>query len=371
MRRWKTKYGWLALALCSLAQARTAAGQEAGAALYVRSESDDTVVIAPRARAQTPALADTKFTAVYAADIWTSASIDIRTSASRVPVTEQRDELDFSLDHDWEDVTLTAAYRFSHEPDYVSNGGSGGFSYDFAVNNSTIALGVSGSSDQVGRAGDPSFSQASSTLGGRVSFTQVLGVGTLGQVMYELSRAGGYLASPYRRVAIGEGSCTSGTGEDGLSELCVAEVVPDERLRHAAGVELRQLISDAWSFGAAYRFYTDSWGVLSHTARAELVFLADADTILAARYRFYIQGPADFYQAHYPEPAPYVTSDKELSPLSSHRAALEFDRTWRFDADRKLSTVVSLAALFYQYTDFPPLSSMNAFEFNVAMVFVP
>ena len=142
-------------------------------------------------------------------------------------------------------------------------------------------------------------------------------------------------------------------------------------LRHAAGVELRQLISDAWSFGAAYRFYTDSWGVLSHTARAELVFLADADTILAARYRFYIQGPADFYQAHYPEPAPYVTSDKELSPLSSHRAALEFDRTWRFDADRKLSTVVSLAALFYQYTDFPPLSSMNAFEFNVAMVFVP
>ncbi|HKP61502.1 MAG TPA: DUF3570 domain-containing protein [Polyangiales bacterium] len=374
MRSGKTKYARIALALCSLgclAQARAAAAQEAGAAVYVRSESDDTLVVAPRARAQTPALADTKFTAIYAADIWSSASVDIRTSASRVPVTEQRDELDFSLDHEREDLTLTAAYRFSHEPDYVSNGGSGGFSYDFASNNSTIAVGVSGSSDQVGRAGDPSFSESSSTLGGRLSFTQVLGVGTLGQATYEISRAGGYLASPYRRVAIGEGSCTSGTGEDGLSELCVVEVVPDERLRHAAALELRQLISDAWSFGAAYRFYTDSWGVLSHTARAELAFLPDADTILAARYRFYIQGPADFYQAHYAEPAKYVTSDKELSPLSSHRAAIELDRTWRFDSDRKLSTIFSAAAQFYNYSDFPPLTQMTAFEFSVAMVFVP
>ncbi|HKU43147.1 MAG TPA: DUF3570 domain-containing protein [Polyangiales bacterium] len=372
MYRRQTKIGPLALVLCGLGSAALrASAQEAGAAVYVRSESDDTIVVAPRARVQTPAFADTKFTAVYAADIWTSASIDIRTSASRVPVTEQRDELDLSLDHELEDVTLTAAYRFSHEPDYVSNGGSGGLSYDFASNNSTIALGISGSADQVGRAGDPDFSQPSSTLGGRVSFTQVLGVGTLAQAMYEISRAGGYLASPYRRVPIGEGSCTSGTGEDGLSELCTAEVVPDERLRHAAAVEFRQLISDAWSMGAAYRIYTDTWGVLSHTARAELVLLADADTMLAARYRFYVQGPADFYQAHYAVPAPYVTSDKELSPLSSHRAAIEFDRSWRFDTDRKLSSVVSLAALFYEYTDFPPLTHMNALEFNVAMVFVP
>ncbi|HKU43702.1 MAG TPA: DUF3570 domain-containing protein [Polyangiales bacterium] len=357
-------------AVCSV-QPHAASAQEAGAAVYVRSESDDTLVVAPRARVQSPAFADTKVTAVYAADIWTSASIDIRTSASRVPVTEQRDELDLSVDHELEDVTLTAAYRFSHEPDYVSNGGSGGFSYDFASNNSTIALGLSGSADQVGRAGYPEFAEDSSTLGARLSFTQVLGVGTVGQVMYEISRAGGYLASPYRRVAIGEGSCTSGTGENGLSPLCTPEVVPDERVRHAAAVELRQLLSDAWSAGAGYRFYTDSWGVRSHTARAELALVPEDDTILALRYRFYVQGPADFYQAHYTVPEAYVTSDKELSPLSSHRIALELDRVWRFGSDRTLSSVFSAATSFYRYTDFPPLQRMNALEFNVALVFVP
>jgi hypothetical protein len=122
---------------------------------------------------------------------------------------------------------------------------------------------------------------------------------------------------------------------------------------------------------AAYRFYTDSWGVLSHTVRGEIALVPDADTILALRYRFYLQGAADFYKPHYQQAEPYVTSDKELSPLHSHRIALELDRSWRFDSDRTLSSVFSLATAFYRYSDFPPLQSMTAFEFNVALVFVP
>jgi hypothetical protein len=340
----------------------------------VRSDDDETTVISPYARAAKKLAESTGASATYTADIWTSASIDIRSSASVQPVrpvTEQRDELDLSVDHELEDVTLTAAYRFSHEPDYVSHGGSGGFSYDFAANNSTVALGLSGSADQVGKAGDPSFASDSSTLGARLSFTQVLGVGTLGQIMYELSRASGYLSSPYRRVAIGDGSCTSAAGEDGLSALCVPEVTPSERLRHAAAVELRQAIGENWSFGAAYRFYADDWGVLSHTMRAELSLVPGADTILAARYRFYVQGPADFYRSHYEVMEPYVTSDKELSPLDSHRVALELDQTFRFAEGRTLSSVFSIAALFYSYSDFAPLKAINAYEFNVALAFVP
>jgi hypothetical protein len=345
--------------------------QEAAAAVYVRSDTDHTVVIAPRLRVQTPIVETTRATVTYAADVWTSASVDIMASASKVPVTEQRDELDLAIDSEFEDVTVTAAYRLSIEPDYVSNGGSGGFSYDFADNNSTFALGVSASSDEVGKAGDPKFSRATTTFGGRLSFTQVLGVGTLAQLMYELARVDGYQASPYRWVPIGgDAECTAATrGQSGLSTLCVPEANPNERLRHAASIEFRQALSEVLSLGAAYRFYTDDWGITSHTVRGDLAWKVGDDTIVSPRYRFYLQNAANHYRARYPVPQQYVTSDKELSPLSSHRIALELDRVWHFSGESTLSTTLGAAALFYTYDDFIPLDSITAYEVNVAMVF--
>jgi hypothetical protein len=349
----------------------SARAQEAAAAVYVRSDTDHTVVIAPRLRVQAPIADTTRVSATYAADVWTSASVDIMASASKLPVTEQRDELDVSIDHEFEDVTVTAAYRLSIEPDYTSHGGSGGFSYDFADNNSTIAVGLSGSSDDVGKAGDPTFSRATTTFGGRLSFTQVLGTHTLAQVMYEISHVDGYQGSPYRYVPIGGmGLCTSATkDQSGLSTLCAPEANPNERLRHAASIEFRQALSEALSFGAAYRFYLDDWGVMSHTARADLAWKVGADTILSPRYRFYTQTAADHYLSHYDVPQQYVTNDKELSPLSSHRVALELDRVWHFSGQSVFVTTLSAAALFYKYDDFLPLDSITAYEVNVAMVF--
>src|SRR5262245_39639311 len=120
--------GCLFIALCCSLAHVPARAQEAATAIYVRTDSDRTVVVAPRLRAQAAIGEATHVSATYAVDVWTSASIDIRTSASKVPVTEQRDEIDLSLDHEFENVNLTFAYRYSTEPDYVSHGGSGGFS---------------------------------------------------------------------------------------------------------------------------------------------------------------------------------------------------------------------------------------------------
>src|SRR5262245_6636464 len=139
----------LLVLVCAL-WARTVHADELASAVYVRTDSDETLVVAPRLHAQLPIEEATNLNFTYAVDVWTSASIDIMTSASKVPVTEQRDELDLAVDHAFEDVTLSGAYRYSTEPDYVSHGGSLGLSYDFADNNATVGAGVSGSSDSVG-----------------------------------------------------------------------------------------------------------------------------------------------------------------------------------------------------------------------------
>jgi len=349
-----------------------ASADEVDAALYIRSDSDRTTVIAPRVRGQVAIDEQTEISAVYSVDVWTSASIDIMTSASQVPVTEQRDEIDLAVDHELTDVTLTLAYRYSVEPDYVSHGVSGGFGYDFADNNATLAVGLSASSDAVGRAGDPDFDRASGTVGARFSFTQVLSARSLAQVVYEVGRVGGYQVSPYRFVAIGgNGLCTSSVTSPGLAALCVPETSPGARLRHAVALEAKHALSESLSIDGMYRFYLDDWGIVSHTLRGEGVFSLDAETLLAVSYRLYLQGPADHYQPRYDVPQTYVTSDKELSTLSSHRLGLELEHTWTTERSGALTAALSLGGIYYAYSDFLPLDSITALEVTTSLVYAP
>src|SRR5690242_122617 len=112
------------LVLACVLSPRASRADQLSSAIYVRSDSDETTVVAPRLHAQLPLEETTNLNFTYAVDVWTSASIDIMTSASKVPVTEQRDEIDVAVDHAFDDITLSGSYRYSTEPDYLSNGGS-------------------------------------------------------------------------------------------------------------------------------------------------------------------------------------------------------------------------------------------------------
>ena len=62
-----------------------------------------------------------------------------------------------------------------------------------------------------------------------------------------------------------------------------------------------------------------------------------------------------------------MTTDKELSPLSSHRIELELEQGIDFRDERAMTLVLSVSPLFYSYSDFVPLRSMTAFEANAAL----
>jgi hypothetical protein len=349
--------------------------QEASSAVYVRTDTDQTTVISPRLRVGGQVSESTRLDVVYAVDVWTSASIDIRTSASKA-ITEQRDEIDASLNQSFDDVTVAAGYRFSTEPDYVSHGGSLGASFDFADHAATLALNVSASFDDVGRAGDPGFSRALQTLGGRLSFTQVIDPKMLVQVMYDVSAQDGFLSSPYRfiavesRGAIGvpDARCPRG----GAYYYCLPETNPGQRLRHAVGLNLRRALSTSIAAGLAYRLYIDDWDVLSHTVTASLGWMPAAETSLWLRYRFYTQSAASHYGAHFDsvaEAGKFFTSDKELSTFSSHRIGLELEHEWQLDEEQHtLLAALSAGPTFYMYADFPPLDSITALEVTLALV---
>jgi hypothetical protein len=361
--------GQLAGALLLLMAAATAHAQiVAGTAVYVRKDSDQTTVIAPRWHVGAPITETTRLDFVYTVDVWTSASIDIRTSASK-PITEQRDEMDTSISQELGNVTLTGSYRYSHEPDYVSHGGTVGASYAFADKAATLDLRLGGAFDQVGRAGDPHFDRPVQNLNARVGFTQVLDTKTFAQLAYEVMNAHGYNSSPYRFIGIDTGNGLCGT----TAIYCIPESNPNERLRHAIAFNIRRALSDKISLGLGYRFYLDSWQLMSHTVLAELAFNPAPELLFALRYRFYTQGSAEQYSPSYTvdeiSTPKYYTNDKELSTFISHRIALDIERDFELDArGHRLNVILSVAPSLFKYSNYVPLNQITALEVTLATV---
>jgi hypothetical protein len=356
----------LTCAAGTLAVARMASSQEAAAALYVRGDSDETTVVTPRLRLGVPAGDDTRVGVVYMVDVWTSASIDIRTSASKA-ITEQRDEIDATVEHTVGDARFGASYRYSTEPDYESHGGTLGLDLDLADKSTTLGATLLATFDDVGRVGDPKFSRAARQFGARASLTQVLDRATLAQVIYEIGLSEGYLASPYRFVGIGgaDHSCR------GVVLYCIPESNPETRLKHALAARGRRGLDDRLSLGASYRFHLDDWDLVSHTAEADLAWLPVTDLSLALRYRFYTQGAAAHYRPRYPRllAEALYTRDKELSPFDSHGAWLDLERAWTIDADGgSLRALLSAGPTFYVYRDYPLLDAITAVEVTLAVV---
>lgn len=332
---------------------------------YVRSDSDGTTVVAPRVRFRKD-FGRTGVDFAYTSDMWTSASIDIRTAAS-ASVTEQRDELDLTVDHELRAWTLAAAYRLSVERDYIAQGPRLSAAWEGLARNVRIEGSASLSVDQVRRAGDPGFVRPLRNVSLWLGYTQVLGRGTLLQIAGEQRVSMGYHASPYRWVGLGGPvRCTAQT------PLCVPEVVPNRRLRYAVAARVRQSLTPWASLGVDYRYYADSWRLQSHTVGGSLRFVPREQLLLDLEYRAYVQGAAWFYQSSYSidPPTGFVTRDRELSPMLDHQIAAMARWTRGFPNRRlELTFDARLAGILYRYNDFPGLSRVLAGEATVNLQF--
>ena len=356
----------LLAALSGALYAATARAEEAAGALYVRTDSDATTVISPRIRANKQLGESTNIDATYAADIWTSASVDIRASASVRPVTDQRDEVDLGLRQELGDVHLRGSYRFSSEHDYTSHGLTVGGAIDLAQNAATVDVSLHVFADTVGQSGNPDFARALTTLDGSLSYTQVLDPVMFMSLTYEVAHNKGYQASPYRYVGVGG----TGFGCVGAS-FCLPEYVPPDRTRHALAFLIRRAFAEAFSLGFNYRLYLDDWGLTSHTALIDMGISVSASTLLSFRYRFHTQGAVTFYQPVYQQLAPnqYRTRDRELSALNYHRAGAEIEHQFDVGDHSKLSATLALSGNFYKYADFRGLEGATALEISAGLLF--
>lgn len=317
--------GISALLLAVLASPPTPVGGEARGGIYIRTDSDHTTVISPRAHLeQAVAGPHNRVDVTYSLDAWTSASVDIRTAATPV-VRETRHEGVAGFTRERDNTSWSLGYRLSREPDYLANSVTLASQVELAQRTITLAGRLFGALDRVGRSGDADFREPLHAGGALVSAAFVPTRTTLLQLAYELRGALGYMASPYRFVSVGGdgGTCNA------TSDFCLPETHPRRRARHAWALRARQALGRRLALAASYRHYRDSWQLRAHTAALELAATPGRRTLLALEYRLHLQSGAFFYRPSYLSPGPggYFTRDRELSSLGSQRLAVRANYT--------------------------------------------
>jgi hypothetical protein len=256
------------------------------------------------------------FRAGYVADVISSASIDV-VSAATGRFREVRHEGGSGIEITpglWE---IDLGYSYSNEPDFRSHGASASLGRDFFMRNTNVAVGYLFSHGRISRVGDDDFEEKLLTGATTLTYTQVLDPKTTSRVTGFFAALGGHQSSPYRYVPVGN----VGVDVEDPADRCIVAVTcplerhPTERFRYALMATLARHVGRARpaALRGSYRFYGDSWEIISHAF--ELGYRVDLvrRLQLRAQSRTYFQGKAFFYQPEYPQELTYVSVDRELS----------------------------------------------------------
>ena len=204
--------------------------------------------------------------------------------------------------------------NLSGEHDYFSLGVSGSYSKDFNNRNTTLTAGLAFNNDTVSPHGDVPVEFApmvdvNSTKNRNgadetktitdfmIGVTQVINRKTLVQLNLTLGSVSGYQNDPYKIVTVVDDAASglpSTTFLPAIGDLpYVYEKRPDSRQKNTMFFKVvRHLDEDV--INASYRYYSDDWGIKSHTLDLKYRYEL-ASSYLQPHVRYYSQSAADFY----------------------------------------------------------------------------
>ena len=255
------------------------------------------------------------FVANYYVDMISSASIDVVTTAS--PYTEEREQLSIGMDYLRGNTTMSVSVTNSEESDFTSD------SYSFSVSQgmfgdlTTLTLAYSLSNDEVRRSDDDTFVREADRQFYSVGLTQIITRNLIMGLNVETITDEGFLNNPYRTVRYVDSSNPIGYSYE-------AELYPNTRTSTAVGIRARYYLPYRAAVQGEYRFFTDTWGILSHTGAISYTHPWRAWTF-TGKYRHYTQDQADFYSDLFPrsEATNFRGRDKELSKFVSQNFRLQ------------------------------------------------
>jgi len=253
----------------------------------------------------------------YYEDMISSASIDVKLSAS--PYHEIRKQNSFGADFLHGKTTYSVGYIYSKEPDYIASTTYYSLSQDMFGDLTTITLGYKRAWDEIYRdikqngviINDPTFHQRADHWGYTFGLTQILTRNLLANFNYEILTDQGFLANPYREIRY--------ASPGGVGFTLAPQIYPETRTSNAASVLLKYYLPWHAALTGSYRFYHDTWDVTGHTLEADYTWPLWKGWVFDASLRYYTQTHASFYSDLFPYAnySNFMARDRELASFDS------------------------------------------------------
>jgi hypothetical protein len=148
---------------------------------------------------------------------------------------------------------------------------------------------------------------ARNTFAGSISYSQVINKRLQVALLADAVQQQGYLSLPFYRVYFKDGTVHQ-------------ENLPDNRFKIPLGFRANYFAGDKVIIRTYYRFYTDDWGLNSHTASIEIPIKITPFLSLSPFYRYYNQSAVKYFAAYHDHTAldKYYSSNYDLSKFSSN-----------------------------------------------------
>jgi Protein of unknown function (DUF3570) len=320
----------LALCLCVTPALAGVLPDDRTDALYHRYEGGGITVQGPSILIQKKITDNFAVNANWYQDYISSASIDVKLSAS--PYKEKRTQKSAGFEYLHGKSTYSAGLINSVEPDYKSNTTYYSISQDMFGDLTTITMTFKRGWDKVykdtknaqgvivnvsdfggtDRNGNPISFKDADHRGYDVGLSQILTRNLIATFNYEVLTDEGYLQSPYREILY----LSPGQG---LGWTKGEQVYPNTRTSNAASVEAKYYLWYRAAVTGQYRYFSDTWGIRAHTA--ELGYTHPwKKLIFDGSFRFYTQTAASFYSDLFPRVnfQNFEARDRELAAFNSY-----------------------------------------------------
>jgi hypothetical protein len=304
------------------------------------------------------------FTGSYYEDLISSASVDVKLSAS--PYHETRKQEGGSVDYLHGKTIYTAGFIHSGEPDYKANTSYFAISQSMFGDLTTVSFGYRRGWDNVFRdikvngviQNDPTFHQQADHRAYTLSISQILTRNAILDFNFEAITDEGYLASPYRKVRYFDSTVP------GKQFTLADQIYPNTRTSSAASAQFKYYLPYRAAVTGMYRFYNDTWGITGNTGEIGYThpfarpILWNGHVTLDGSVRYYRQNHANFYSDLFPRAdySNFEARDRELAAF--HSLSLGFGAEYEFPQVHaapwlhKSSVTFHFNHLMIDYSDF-------------------
>ena len=255
--------------------------------------------------------------------------IQAELSSASIPASDTRTFATFKLERKFGPQTWGMTLGGANEYDYqsLSLGVSWGMEWNEANTAASVSLrhyedsidliGIDGYGFQGDGLPRTEGSGDRTTTDAYISLSQTLSRRTAGAIELFVSLQDGVLSTPYHEVLLISNSPQHPHGR------AVAERLPDSRERTAIGLRLNHAFTDRLVQRTGYRYYSDDWGISSHTIDLETHFRlpTNREMWVYPILRYHTQTGADYFglPQTFTGLEDYYTSDWDLAETSAQK----------------------------------------------------